>query len=376
MKSSRKEQKNIQQTNFQNEVFILGAGFSKALNPKYPTLKELSKSIEEQYARLTTDEHKLFDQPTTMIAKYYFLLPKEIRNNIEHVLTYLYADFPWKTHVEQNMDKALYFDILHRISYLFSYQPSNIKPEYKKLGEYINQKNATCITFNYDLLLEKLLNDTFTFRVALTDKNIVSDSYKYHYRMPLTTFDAKDYLKTDSYDYPEILKLHGSINWIYKTNGNINDLMFNPTANNYGIPEGYSPFIVPPVTDKTLFYRNPHLPQIWQIAKERIKWANNIYIIGYSFPETDLSAKFLIEFAMQKNPIEDYNNKKIYLVDLKPNKNINEFCRNKGVNLQEINCSKCEHYRSRAKTLSKICETCTTMPMDNFIQNVIAPKVI
>lgn len=70
------------------------------------------------------------------------------------------------------------------------------------------------------------------------------------------------------------------------------------------------------------------------------------------------------------------NNKKIYLVDLKPNKNINEFCRNKGVNLQEINCSKCEHYRSRAKTLSKICETCTTMPMDNFIQNVIAPKVI
>ena len=122
--------------------------------------------------------------------------------------------YEYGTGVEQNMDKALYFDILHRISYLFSYQPSNIKPEYKKLGEYINQKNATCITFNYDLLLEKLLNDTFTFRVALTDKNIVSDSYKYHYRMPLTTFDAKDYLKTDSYDYPEILKLHGSINWI------------------------------------------------------------------------------------------------------------------------------------------------------------------
>ena len=70
----------------------------------------------------------------------------------------------------------------------------------------------------------------------------------------------------------------------------------------------------------------------------------------------------------------DYYDKKIYLVDLKSNKNFNEFCRKKGVNLQEINCSKCEHYRSRTKILSKICESCTSMPMDKFIQEIIQPK--
>ena len=102
-------------------------------------------------------EHDGFDKPTSMVAKYYFTLPPKIRNNIEHLLTYLYAEFPWKTNTERNIDKALYYDILYRISYCFTYQTNEIKEEYLKLGEYINKTGSTCITFNYDLLLENLL---------------------------------------------------------------------------------------------------------------------------------------------------------------------------------------------------------------------------
>ena len=112
---------------FNENVFIFGAGFSKALNPKYPTLKELSEQIEKNYKMIAFAEHDGFDKPTSMVAKYYFTLPPKIRNNIEHLLTYLYAEFPWKTNTERNIDKALYYDILYRISYCFTYQTNEIK---------------------------------------------------------------------------------------------------------------------------------------------------------------------------------------------------------------------------------------------------------
>ena len=36
-----------------NDVFFLGAGFSKAINNKYPTLKDLSKEIRDNYGAIT-----------------------------------------------------------------------------------------------------------------------------------------------------------------------------------------------------------------------------------------------------------------------------------------------------------------------------------
>ena len=106
-----------------HHVFILGAGFSKAINSKYPTWKELSKSVNERFLRLVNDQSGYFDKATTCIANYYFSIPKQIRDNFENLLTYLNSTFPWKTDVEVNLDKALYLDILKQLSRELQYLP-------------------------------------------------------------------------------------------------------------------------------------------------------------------------------------------------------------------------------------------------------------
>ena len=367
--------KKYKELDFNEDVFIFGAGFSKALNPKYPTLKELSEQIEKNYKMIAFAEHDGFDKPTSMVAKYYFTLPPKIRNNIEHLLTYLYAEFPWKTNTERNIDKALYYDILYRISYCFTYQTNEIKEEYLKLGEYINRTGSTCITFNYDLLLENLLQKTPSDFVAFSSEMNVNPINKQYYQIPMETFDAKDYLKLESNNFPKILKLHGSINWIYKANCDTNRILFNPSASNYALPSGYSPFIIPPVTDKTLFYKNSYISQIWQLAKNSLQNANNIYVIGYSFPETDLSANFLMNFGLQEENLNKVLSKKIYNINLKPNNQLSKFCKSTNVDIEEISCKECKIFKPNKNLPCIECENCKNMPMDKFIKNIITPKL-
>ena len=59
--------------------------------------------------------------------------------------------------------------------------------------------------------------------------------------------------------------------------------------------------IVPPVMDKTAFYKNAVLRSLWEIAERKLQEAENIYIIGFSFPPSDLSVRFLFHSALRKN---------------------------------------------------------------------------
>ena len=72
---------------------------------------------------------------------------------------------------------------------------------------------------------------------------------------------------------PQIIKLHGSINWSLDY------------ANNIITVRGYInkiPFIVPPVLDKSQVYNNNQLSDIWSLGYEKIKNAKNIFIYGFS----------------------------------------------------------------------------------------------
>ena len=60
-------------------------------------------------------------------------------------------------------------------------------------------------------------------------------------------------------------------------------------------------YIIPPVLDKTNFYSNHILKAIWQRAHNKLSNAENIYIFGFSFPETDYSIKFLFQSALKNN---------------------------------------------------------------------------
>ena len=74
--------------------------------------------------------------------------------------------------------------------------------------------------------------------------------------------------------------------------------------------EGLKPYIIPPVLDKNAFYNHIAIRSLWQQAEQLLKHADEIYIIGFSFPQTDLSVKYLFQSALRNS------NSEIYVVNI------------------------------------------------------------
>jgi hypothetical protein len=102
-------------------------------------------------------------------------------------------------------------------------------------------------------------------------------------------------------DYPNfhLLKLHGSINWYYSgTNKFPAEQLYSSDKDSE--PEtDLSLFIVPPLLDKSNYYFHTSMNQLWFKAGEALRQADEVYFIGYSLPETDLSVRLLLNDSIK-----------------------------------------------------------------------------
>lgn len=143
------------------------------------------------------------------------------------------------------------------------------------------------ITFNYDLCLDVFLQHFYS---------------NYSYCLELEENPKKI----------PLLKLHGSINWGLSEDekiipypvGNANfNLHFDPETVIYnlgtilpsmqhaGKPLTGPPVIVPPTWNKNSYHGQ--LSNVWSRAANELAKAENIFIIGYSLPETDSFFRYL-----------------------------------------------------------------------------------
>lgn len=305
-----------------DNVFFFGSGFSKSIIPEYPTLYELSNRIKQMYENDNSAIGKHFNEE----------IPSQFYSNIEALLSYLLIDLPYKQADERLIDKALYKNITNKITKYFQelndkYNISNDnkkivnRNDVSKFANYILQNNYTSITLNYDILLDKILY--FTKGDDYIHSNKLSTFYKIpiehlsergqgYYSMGAMFGSGKPY---DIYKslVPSIIKLHGSINWLYSEYVN-NQIYFNDWIWSEFKSVDLEPYIIPPVLDKNSFYNNTILIALWQQAFDAIKNAKNIFIYGFSFPDTDYSIKFLFQSALKGR--EDY---KIYVVNTNHN---------------------------------------------------------
>ncbi len=186
--------------------------------------------------------------------------------------------------------------------------------DYGEISSLINQgklSETTFISFNYDCYLDlTLAKNKLSFRYCLKDDH-VNDGF-YSHRSEFDTF--------------KILKLHGSLNWTlcsdskeskdlkvipltkfseYETKTGPNDIVRKLSiskiitekknseemiAGKYKIVED-NPFIVPPTWNK--LNMQPELISVWKQAAKAFSEAQNIVVIGYSLPETDVFFKYL-----------------------------------------------------------------------------------
>jgi len=110
-----------------------------------------------------------------------------------------------------------------------------------------------------------------------------------------------------------LLKLHGSLDtyWVrgdaagtsitrVTDSGWVPDMgMSSPSLNIARRAPGRVPFIVPPASAKSAFFANPITRQLWQTAAQRLAVCEEIAIIGYSIPMTDIVVSAMLVTAQK-----------------------------------------------------------------------------
>jgi len=285
-----------------SEVFILGAGFSRAILTEMPLTKDLSAEVLECYRQADT-------------------IPPEIRTMIEEdfekALTFLAQDKPWLREPENLRHKALYLDLTHVIRGTLHHKcrdplvwGTNRPPLWlEALITYWHTHHSTVVTLNYDTLIERVAGATYwnkrTAPIPTGDLYPVPLTPAQQRAVPLIAKKALETFK--------LFKLHGSINWFYSGRSDFfgEELYYVPCMGGpdgvFDAAEGHDPenphwaqigdktaLIIPPVLDKSVFFQHESIRSMWFQAGEAIKSATRIVCMGYSLPSSDLTmAHFL-----------------------------------------------------------------------------------
>lgn len=293
------------------DVFILGAGFSKAINPQMPTMAELSSEAIAELKKST------FGVPETLYA---------LGENVELWMSYLSQSQPW---LREN-DNMYNLSLSGRIRQIIKecIDESTLAAVSTSAPEWLNplvmqwhRGSATIITLNYDTLVERA---STTLSVSDNREGIsLEHIYPPHFsdiRSRTGSPWSSNPLNTFTY-----LKLHGSINWHYSGREDFygETIYYSPVSSwgeDLSVIERDSreqsndkdTLIIPPVSEKTTYFNNETVRSLWQQASSALEAATRVFVIGYSLPISDLGMRFFLQHAQ---PIEGTPT---YIIDKAP----------------------------------------------------------
>lgn len=309
----------VSSNNSYRPVFVLGAGFSKAIADSMPTSNDLGTEV---LSRL-----KDLGPPAEMT-----------RGGFEEWLSRLADDQPDLEEYE-NLQRRSYFSLIAR--WIAIVIADLEKPIAERVGwpdlwlrqflAVAHASRAIVITFNYDSLIEQAVN-----RSHIYDKTTI-------FRRKVHSCDVLEHLprELDEADGEPCstfrrLKLHGSTSFYWmpkdvsgsslirwpvqgeshdeplRTLNNLNPILASPpipplvspsgdqqAAHRERMLRGREPLIVPPTALKSRYYDIPFLRGLWQQARDAIRQASDLYLVGYSVPATDLVTVGLLRENIQ-----------------------------------------------------------------------------
>ncbi|HEU0129679.1 MAG TPA: hypothetical protein VFQ85_01645 [Mycobacteriales bacterium] len=281
-----------------NDVYVLGAGFSKAVHDAMPVLRELGGDVLD---RLGDRRPASFEN-----------LPVE---DFERWLSYLADEQPWLPEYQNARNRA---DFLHVATTLRDVLDERTRRAREtppcdwllSLVRYWHRERATVITFNYDVLVEAAYLASVVVRSAYGGSDNYVDQSQL-YPIPFTPINARygAALGSGPVDTLRLLKLHGSLNWLYSGRSDfagetLYDLGIGRSWFDYGDVSMAAamdkvPLIVPPTAAKSSFFRHETVRGQWRLAAQALGAADRVICMGYSLPPGDLVARFLLATTMR-----------------------------------------------------------------------------
>jgi hypothetical protein len=203
----------------------------------------------------------------------------------------------WGTDRLGSVRAALEYAIFALIDERLKQNPTN--EHYHLFQKFGGANGATVISLNYDIVADNSLIAVG----AGTFPDYAVDTINEMYRAKPARVG-------------KLLKLHGSINWLYCPN--CHDLDFEiadstrmmapdmllfakrrqPGVNCERCPSvRLQPILITPTFKKD--YRNPHIAQLWYRAERELRQAERVIFIGYSLPDDDVEVVYLLKRAIR-----------------------------------------------------------------------------
>lgn len=276
-----------------NDLFILGAGFSKAVSSHMPVLTELSDEIESRLAE--KDETKSISTG----------LCRAFPRNIELWMTYLSQIHPWLSEAQNLRNRAAFFDILWHLRNVLSIKEglaisSPCADWFCRLVEKWHAEHTPVVTLNYDTLVERCAT-----QVKLENGHLDCGSIYPVILMRLLQLRG-GYMNRQNAKTFTLHKLHGSVNWFYSGAANpTGEPIYYGSRSPYRgggweftgtekVPDDKVPFIVPPLTEKHSYFQHETVRSLWSHAATALNSATRVFVLGYSLPTTDLGIRFFL----------------------------------------------------------------------------------
>lgn len=297
----------------ENIVFVLGAGFSKAAG--LPTQKEL---LPGSLAFTGGDYH--FKNAKNIVQTFIsenFSGVKLGYLTLEDLFTILDRAVLGKEYFCGHSWQTLYSirkSLVHILLVLIDAGMQSLmdkKKLYQGMGKFIidsiakGKPNIGIISLNWDTLFESVVNDLVSGRKK---RPIDIDYCVFSHLMPMPHQSSVP-VSISKYAL-KIMKLHGSINWLYCPNCS---RLYVHRYKNIGI--GYADvcphcpandeqkilleeMILTPTMLKEL--QNHHLRLTWQHAFMELNRADKVVFIGYSLPLADFELRYFFKKALPK----------------------------------------------------------------------------
>lgn len=295
-----------------NTVFVLGAGFTKAFLPDAPLL------VDDYDAASLLLEFDAF--PTARAV-----LENEIDNlhprwiDLERVMTRASAGMPYDSDTGAAEELSLLFSRLKQAFELRLQSAREGHIDAEDLATFARlcvERQITCITFNYDDVLDDALWKTRGISMYAPGVSYwhPDGGYGFFCRPAWTMSGTVPAVRMDTAAM-HLLKLHGSVNWRvrlgYSSPLSPDALVHleqwfprlgvdDPDAEELERHMEPSPFLVPPILTKDVLVREPILRLIWTRAFAALRRADLVVFVGYSFPVTDIAARFLFTEAIRQ----------------------------------------------------------------------------
>ncbi|WP_295851397.1 hypothetical protein [uncultured Microbacterium sp.] len=272
-------------------AYVLGAGFSRAASREMPVTDELGRRAAK---RLELDGLPNFH-------------PEGI--TFESWLTWLAERQPFLTEAEHLQDRARFAQLSEAIAEVVreSQEAADSSGFPRWLGEFVDLLHwgeSSVITLNYDTIIEATVDKSprFDGDEAIRAADVVTGFPNGRGVM----FGSGPYFQ-DRGTFT-LHKLHGSVDWFGVPGDRTGATLERITKVERRGPRahlatigGREVFIVPPTSTKGTYFDNPKTRFTWQQARDGLREAERVVLMGYSLPLTDTAlARLLVTTLFER----------------------------------------------------------------------------